>query len=114
RPDIRRACAAGHRLCRRSRTPRAGTPRRSGGQPLAAAIATGGNDDTATLGCHARAEAMTALTHELGRLIGTLHFFKYRGVRPFLGLSLSSRSVVERFGRRTIEIAPEWRSERER
>jgi hypothetical protein len=48
---------------------------RSGAEPLAAAIAAGGNDATATLGGHAGTETMPALTDELGRLVGTLHLF---------------------------------------
>jgi hypothetical protein len=48
---------------------------RSGGEPLAATIAACCNDITATLGSHARAEAVPTLADEFGRLIGTLHFF---------------------------------------
>jgi hypothetical protein len=44
-----------------------------GRQAATTAIATGGNHSTTTLGGHARAETMAALTDELRRLIGTLH-----------------------------------------
>lgn len=56
---------------------------RSGGQTLAAAVAACRDDGTTTLGGHAGAESMAALANELGRLIGALHLFEYRGVRPF-------------------------------
>ena len=45
----------------------------SGRQLLAAAGATGGDDLAAADSGHAGAEAVTALAHELGRLIGPLH-----------------------------------------
>jgi len=48
---------------------------RSGAEPLAAAIAAGGNDATATLGGHAGTETMPALADEFRRLVGTLHLF---------------------------------------
>ena len=48
---------------------------RSGGQPLAAAVAAGGDDAAATLGGHAGTETVPALADEFGRLIGTLHLF---------------------------------------
>ena len=60
---------------------------RSGAEARAAAGAAGGDDLAATLGGHACAEAMTALADELGGLIGALHLFQYRGVRPFLDLN---------------------------
>src|SRR5262245_27927021 len=47
----------------------------SGRGALAAPVAARSDDATASLGGHARAESMTALTDELGRLIGTLHLF---------------------------------------
>jgi hypothetical protein len=49
--------------------------------------AAGGDDLAAAGGCHAGAEAMTAGPHKLGWLVGALHLFKHRGVRPFLILS---------------------------
>jgi hypothetical protein len=48
---------------------------RSGGKPLTAAVAAGGNDTATTLGGHAGTEAVPTLADEFGRLIGTLHFF---------------------------------------
>jgi hypothetical protein len=56
---------------------------RSGGQTLATAIAACRHDAATTLGGHAGAKSVTALSNELGRLIGALHLFEYRGVRPF-------------------------------
>jgi len=47
-----------------------------------------GDDPATALGSHARTETVTTLTDELGWLIGALHLFQYRGVRPFLMLSL--------------------------
>ena len=67
---------------------------RLGGQPLATAVAASSDDAAATLGSHAGTEAMPALADELGGLVGTLHLFKYRGVRPFLCLSLCNRSLL--------------------
>jgi hypothetical protein len=63
-----------------------------GRELLAAARAAGCDDLAAACGCHAGAKAMTAGSHELGGLVGALHLFKYRGVRPFLVLS-DNRSV---------------------
>ncbi|UUP18483.1 hypothetical protein NTH_02966 [Nitratireductor thuwali] len=57
-----------------------------GGKPLAAPVAARRNDTAATGGSHARAEAMPALADDFRGLICALHLFKYRGVRPFLGL----------------------------
>jgi hypothetical protein len=48
---------------------------RSGGQPLATAVAAGGYDTATTLGGHAGTKAVPTLADEFGRLIGTLHFF---------------------------------------
>ena len=47
----------------------------SGGEPLAATVAAGGNDTATTLGSHAGTKAMPTLADEFGRLIGTLHLF---------------------------------------
>jgi|HigsolmetaGSP11D_1036233.scaffolds.fasta_scaffold07351_2 hypothetical protein len=64
-----------------------------GRQALAATRATGGENLAATVGRHAGTEAMTALADEFGGLIGALHLFEYRGVRPFFIL-LDNRSVM--------------------
>jgi hypothetical protein len=53
-----------------------------------AAIAAGCDDLAATGGRHARTETVAALADKLGGLIGALHLFQYRGVRPFLGLAI--------------------------
>jgi hypothetical protein len=53
------------------------------------AIAAGCDDLAATSGRHARTETVTALADKLGGLIGALHLFQYRGVRPFLDLAVS-------------------------
>jgi hypothetical protein len=53
-----------------------------------AAIAAGGNDLAAAGGRHPRTETVAALADKLGGLIGALHLFQYRGVRPFLGLAV--------------------------
>ena len=53
-----------------------------------AAIAAGCDDLAATGGRHARTETVAALADKLGGLIGALHLFQYRGVRPFLGLAV--------------------------
>ena len=58
------------------------------GRKLFTAMGAAGCDDLAAAGGrHAGAEAMTACPHELGWLVGALHLFKHRGVRPFLILS---------------------------
>src|SRR5690606_8441863 len=49
--------------------------RRSGGKPLAAAVAPRGDDGTAALGGHAGTETVAALADKLGGLIGALHLF---------------------------------------
>ncbi len=72
---------------------------RLGAEPLAAAVAAGGDDATTTLGGHTGTETVPALADEFGRLVGTLHLFKYRGVRPFLILSLCNRSCAGLFWR---------------
>ena len=64
---------------------------------LAALRAAAGDDLAATLGRHARTEAVATLANKLGWLVGTLHLFKHRGVRPFLNLH-NARSVVFRTG----------------
>jgi hypothetical protein len=38
---------------------------------------------------------VTTLADKLGWLIGTLHLFKHRGVRPFLSFALTASSVVD-------------------
>jgi len=48
-------------------------PAQSGAEALAAARAAGGDNLAAALGGHARAKTVTALTHELARLIGPFH-----------------------------------------
>src|SRR2546423_437349 len=56
---------------------------RSGAEPLAALRAARGKDPTAALGRHARAETVTALAHQLARLIGPLHgSFSAQGGAP--------------------------------
>jgi hypothetical protein len=64
---------------------------------LAALRAAGSDDLAATLRGHARTEAVATLANKLGWLVGTLHLFKHRGVRPFLNLH-NARSVVFRTG----------------
>ncbi|MBB2707864.1 UNVERIFIED_ORG: hypothetical protein GGE63_006023 [Rhizobium esperanzae] len=64
---------------------------------LAALRAAGSDDLAATLRGHARTEAVATLANKLGWLVGTLHLFKHRGVRPFLNLH-DARSVVFRTG----------------
>lgn len=56
----------------------------SGRKTLATARAARCDYPAAALGGHARAEAVAPLADELGWLIGALHLFDYRGVRPFL------------------------------
>lgn len=85
----------------------------SGRQALAATVAACGNDAAAALGGHARTETVTALADEFRGLIGALHLFEYRGVRPFFVLSLMNRSVSDRtMGTKTI--APDGRPKRGR
>ena len=55
-----------------------------GRETLAALRAAGSDDLAATLRRHARTEAVATLANKLGWLVGTLHLFKHRGVRPFL------------------------------
>ena len=59
----------------------------SGAEPLAATRAARGEHPTAALGLHARAETVTALAHQLARLIGPLHgsFSAERGAPPIDG-----------------------------
>ena len=61
---------------------------RLGGQPLAAARAARSDHAPAALGGHAGTETVPPFADELRGLIGTLHLSDYRGVRPFLVLSL--------------------------
>jgi len=68
-----------------------------GRETLATLRAAGSDDLAATLRRHARTEAVATLANKLGWLVGTLHLFKHRGVRPFLNLH-SARSVVFRTG----------------
>lgn len=81
-----------------SRPPRV----RSGGKTLATACAASGNYATAARGGHTCTETVATLANKLGGLIGALHLFKYRGVRPFFILSCieqerySHRHVVAR------------------
>ena len=84
-----------------------------GGEPLAAAIAASCDDATTAFGSHASTETMTALTDEFGWLVGTLHLFLYRGVRPFLVLSHCNRSLAGLASTQS-ETAPEARTERVR
>ena len=55
-------------------------------ESLAAACTASGDDLAAADGRDARTEAVAPLANKLGWLIGTLHLFQCRGVRPFLGL----------------------------
>lgn len=65
----------------------AGTERHaSGRQALAATRSARSNDPATTLGGHARSETVAPFADKFGWLIGTLHLFDYRGVRPFLVL----------------------------
>ena len=66
----------------------------SGRQSLAAARTARGDDAAAALGGHAGAETVAPLADELGWLIGALHLFDYRGVRPFLVLFGEQELVV--------------------
>ncbi|MBB3315231.1 hypothetical protein FHT76_003324 [Rhizobium sp. BK176] len=68
-----------------------------GRKTLAAACAASNDNLTAALGGHACTETVAALANKLGWLVGTLHLFKHRGVRPFLNLHIA-RSVVFRTG----------------
>jgi len=53
-----------------------------------AALRAAGNDDLAATFCgHARTETVATLANKLGWLVGTLHLFKHRGVRPFLSFA---------------------------
>src|SRR5947207_15486456 len=60
----------------------------SGRKPLAAARTARGDDPAAALRRHARAKAVSALAHELARLIGAFHVSisgtraAYRGRKP--------------------------------
>jgi hypothetical protein len=62
---------------------------KSGRQPLAAAHTAGCDDFLSAFGCHARPEAVAALADKFRGLVGALHLFRYRGVRPFLVLSVN-------------------------
>ena len=95
------------RSARQHSRPRAGISSR---QPLAAAGPAGGDHATAALGGHACAKAMAALANEFRGLIGALHLFKYRGVRPFFILSITNRSIQDRS--KTHDCAPGGRPER--
>lgn len=64
-----------------------------GRKTLAAAIAAGSDDVAAALGGHAGTETVAALANKLGGLISALHLFDYRGVRPFLYLSLREQEL---------------------
>jgi len=66
-----------------------------GRKTLAAAAAASGKNRTAALGSHTGTEAVAALADKLGWLVGTLHLFKHRGVRPFLSFASIARSVVD-------------------
>ncbi|MBB5575121.1 hypothetical protein GGD50_003750 [Rhizobium paranaense] len=66
-----------------------------GRKTLATAVTASGENRAAALGSHARTETVTTLADKLGWLIGTLHLFKHRGVRPFLSFALKARSVVD-------------------
>ncbi|MHC2299364.1 hypothetical protein ACVJBD_003570 [Rhizobium mongolense] len=68
-----------------------------GRKTLAATRAAGNDDLAAALGSHTRTETVAALADKLRWLVGTLHLFKHRGVRPFLNLHIA-RSVVFRTG----------------
>ena len=67
-----------------------------GRKTLAATGAAGNDDLAAALRRHARTEAVATLADKLGWLVGTLHLFKHRGVRPFLGLPCSKERDVAR------------------
>jgi len=71
-----------------------------GRKTLAAAATASGKNRAAALGSHARTETVTTLADKLGWLIGTLHLFKHRGVRPFLSFASKASSVVD-YGERT-------------
>src|SRR5262245_1529410 len=78
-------------------------PEALGAEPLAAAVAAGCDDAAAALGGHAGTEAVTALPHEFGGLIGALHLFEYRGVRPFFILSDMTGAILpERLAQQTL------------
>ena len=81
----------------------------SGRQAIAAARTARGDDAAAALGGHAGAETVAPLADELGWLIGALHLFDYRGVRPFLVL-FREQELNVRF--RATAKAPGGRSER--
>lgn len=84
-----------------------------GGEPLAAAVAASGDHATTTLGGHAGTKAVPTLADEFGRLVGALHLFKYRGVRPFFILSLDEQERSPACSR-AKRIAPDQGPERER
>ncbi len=65
-------------------------------QAIAAACAASCDDLAATFGCHTRTETMATLANKLRGLVGTLHLFKHRGVRPFLSLQFARSVVVAR------------------
>jgi hypothetical protein len=67
-----------------------------GRKTLAATGAAGNDDLAAALRRHARTEAVATLADKLGWLVGTLHLFKHRGVRPFLSLHCSKERDVAR------------------
>jgi hypothetical protein len=65
-----------------------------GRKTLAAAVTASGKNRTAALGGHARTEAVATLADKLGWLVGTLHLFKHRGVRPFLSFALQQGALL--------------------
>jgi hypothetical protein len=71
-----------------------------GRKTLAAAATASGKNRATALGGHTGTEAVATLADKLGWLIGTLHLFKHRGVRPFLSFASKASSVVD-YGERT-------------
>jgi hypothetical protein len=69
-------------------------------EPLAPARASGGNHPAAALGGHAGAESVTALAHQLARLIGPLHGIVLRLSRRSGRWRNSSAGAASLFGAR--------------
>ena len=79
------------------------------GRELVAAVAAALVDDrTAVLGSHTGTETVTAGTHELGRLISTLHDIKPRRAR-FLWFGSAQAGISDTHGAAGVHGAGWWR-----
>src|SRR5262249_5518492 len=78
-------------LSRSIATPPAAPRRSSGAEPLASTRAARGDHPAPAFGCHAGTKAVTALAHQLARLIGPLHGLFSAGLLGLDGGSLARR-----------------------